>query len=800
MIGRNRPKTLHHLTVTQLRLGATCPRVHYFDAVWSRQHPGRPRRVSMLWKSGGAPAGGAMFHRGVERFTRLADGLPEVGAAIDHAGSAAELHRALGGVFTERCYDPALASKPVQFQRGFSDALFVYFEELANLAWSARAAGVATTEIVSHLFGDPRKAVDVTFDLGDGPAVRVTGIVDHVFYDWRKRRHRILDYKLTPSDRPDADLVQVSTYALMHDRQHGTKPDVAVYYLHPERRMVERTWEDVDAGRAAIYDALASMVAWEAFDEATGAGLRPPGDPSACGGCTWRRECERRLGPKADGERVLRWTQGFAAGREVDPPIAVHRPPDLDDEPAVELVEDAPTEEAPPETLAPLATPAGAALTAAPATEADAAPNAAADGLWVGADSAGAPFVVRPAVLNTHVAVVGAAGSGKTWMAKVIAEETVRNGIPVIAIDPQGDLVQFLTRRDLSEVPPELRAAAAAFHDRVEVRVFTPGTSHGNKLSIDPIRLPRPEDLAAIADPIRRAEEESTLIQACAASLVDLANVPGDRDGQETFLYLLLRGLPRERGVSLEDVQRYVRDPDLVGVTDPGSLVTDAQRRTLGMRLNAFVRGGKSSLFSGGTPLDLDAMVRPDQAARTPLNVIYLNALPGDAEKQYFVGRLAVEVYRWMIGRGSADSGGPRLLFYLDEARDYLPPTRKVAAKAPLLRLFTQGRKYGVGCLVCTQSPRSVDYNVFGNCSSKVIGRLESAQDVQRVKEWFTTERAPAWLDGRKGAEAGSFVGRWAEGRAEGVPFRARMLFSRHDGAWSPDRVEREVREARERR
>src|SRR4051795_677703 len=111
----------------------------------------------------------------------------------------------------------------------------------------------------------------------------------------------------------------------------------------------------------------------------------------------------------------------------------------------------------------------------------------------------------------------------------------------------------------------------------------------------------------------------------------------------------------------------------------------------------------------------------------------------------------------------SGSSGGARLLFYLDEARDYVPAgSRRPTAKEPLIRLFAQGRKYGVACLLCTQSPRSVDYNVFGNCSTKVIGRLESAQDAGRVAEWFAAAGpSPDWLRDRAGADSGTFVLRW---------------------------------------
>jgi hypothetical protein len=175
--------------------------------------------------------------------------------------------------------------------------------------------------------------------------------------------------------------------------------------------------------------------------------------------------------------------------------------------------------------------------------------------------------------------------------------------------------------------------------------------------------------------------------------------------------------------------------------------------------------------------------------------VVYLNALADDGQKQAVVAALAVEVYRWMVAAGGTP-GRPRLLFYLDEARDYVPAgAARPPAKGPLLRLFAQGRKYGVACLVCTQSPRSVDYNVFGNCSTKLIGRLESAQDVDRVRDWFAPQGPPpAWVAGRAGAEPGSFVGRWPgiPGPLDGKPFRSRALLTAHGGAWSPEQVARE--------
>jgi hypothetical protein len=603
--------------------------------------------------------------------------------------------------------------------------------------------------------------------------VRITGSIDHVYEDWRSGRHRVLEYKLTPPSPIHGDLMQVSAYALLHDRQHSTRPDVALFYLLPEHRVFEKSWNEVWNERDKVYDYIASLAAWESYDEHSRRGIKPPGDTSACAICPWAATCEARLGPKSEGEFVHDWEES-APGHE-EPETAVRAPEPLD-------IDDDESEEEP---------------TPAPSAASSRRAAAGEKGIVFGTAPGGATVVVPVSVLNTHVAVVGAAGSGKTWTAKVIAEEAIRNGVPVVAIDPQGDLVQFLALRSESDIPEAERPLYREFRERVEARIYTPGTSHGRRLSLNPIRLP---DRAALRerfpDPVRRDEEERAIVDAIASNLVRLAGIGGDTEAQTSLLFQLLLSSLDSGVAGLADVVDRLRDPELAGVSDPDALIKKSEREKLARRLNSHVLGPAATLFEGGEPLDMAAMIRPSTAGKIPLNVIYLNALTSDAQKHFFVATLASEIYRWMVTQLDA-RGGTNLLFYIDEARDYIPAGSSTPpAKQPLIRLFTQGRKYGVGCLLCTQSPRSVDYNVFGNCSTKLIGRLEAAQDVERVREWFTTGSAPEWLAGRKGAEKGSFIGRFAEGGpAEGTLLTSRTLFSIHEGAWSPDRVEREVRE-----
>ncbi|MBV8270535.1 MAG: DUF853 family protein [Planctomycetaceae bacterium] len=735
--------------------------------------------MTRLWKAGDVEAAcGSLFHGAVEAFNRRALDAPEVRAALDGDPDPRAIERRLRAFLNRNCVNlDALARKPPAQQQAFIRAVEIYMGELSDILGDALARGKPAGDVLDQLFGDRRRRVDVTFQVGpNGEPVRVVGVLDYVFYDWRTAHHRIIDYKLTPAGEPSNDLFQVALYAQMHNVQHRTEPDVGVLYLHPERLMVELTWEQVRGQRHKLFDLLASLAEWVRYDEASGSGLKPPGEPSYCPLCKWDKggACASRLGPKHEGRKFRHWIDSATRGSSpAEPVIGVH-------------ASDGPTRAW-----------AGEVDGNGPSGEEE-TPDALRIGTTVdGGRPVGLPLVALP----THVAVVGAAGSGKTWMAKVVAEEAIRLGIPVLAVDPQGDLVQFLRPAPESvRLSAEDRALRRAFLDRVEPRVWTPGSSHGRRLSLDPIRLAGRGELARIADPGRREEEWEGMLAVAAAQLVGLAKVGGETDSQQTFLLQVLRALASGAeglDMSLGALAAAASAPETVGLDDPDRLIRKSEREKLARKLNGLCVGPAAGLYGGGRRLDLDAMCRPDTPGRTPLNVIYLNALADDDQKHFFVAALAAEIYRWMITGLDAVPGRPSVLFYLDEARDYIPAgPAKPPAKAPLIRLFTQGRKYGVACLLCTQSPRSVDYNAFGNCSTKLVGRLESAQDLERVAEWFATGGpAPPWLSGRKGAEAGSFVGRWPEmpPELEGRAIRSRPLFSLHEGAWSPDRLEREI-------
>ena len=792
-----------HFTVSQVRVAASCPRILYFDALDSRRRELRTPRVTRIWERGvtESTAGGTLFHATVEKFNRLAGRGDQVRDIVRTSNSQQSLLQALMIYLQRECLNrDLLMRKSPEIIANFSRCIETYMSELADIIHYAKTIHKDPDEIVNQLFADMPKRVDVTFHLGpQRQPVHVTGRLDYVFFDWRSQRLRIVDYKLAPATHLNKDQFQVAIYALMYYHQHRYSCDAAVFYLHPHRYVEEMSWETVQAERHKVYNLLASMVEWSRYSEELAIGLRPPGDLAYCSGCQWRTRCTAELGPKHLGV-VVDWTPAADMDVEViaTVPPAITPEQIVAEEQASQLERELEEED---DTAVPLASDQ-ATTDSRPVTIPSLSDSRSSSALQLGLFSESKlPVVIPSQHLCTHTAVVGAAGSGKTWLAKVIAEEAILSGVPVLAIDPQGDLVQFLGRPadgEMATWPPELRERYRLFADQVETRIYTPGTSHAIRLRLNPIRLPRRDDLR-LESPERREEEYSGMIDSVAMNLVGLVSA-GKRslDAQQAIVGRILRALidssPRE-SMELSEIASALIEPESVGITDADHFIKKSERETLGRQINALAYGPLKKLFTGGVPLDIDQMRTPVTPGKVPLNIIYLNAL-SDAEKHAFLAALATEVYRWMCCAGG-DPKHPQLLFYLDEARDFLPAgASKPVAKMPVTRLFTQARKFGVGCMVCTQSPRSVDYNIFGNCSTKLIGRLETPQDSETVGKWFESEGPkPDWIRQRTGAIPGTFVGRWPEqpAHAAGQVLESRKLFSLHGGAWTPDRVESEV-------
>jgi DNA helicase HerA-like ATPase len=356
--------------------------------------------------------------------------------------------------------------------------------------------------------------------------------------------------------------------------------------------------------------------------------------------------------------------------------------------------------------------------------------------IFLGRQPGGEEVRVPYEALLRHAICLGNAGSGKTVTCKVYCEEFLRQGIPVIAVDPQGDIASLGQVADEAEVvakgtPAEVRHSYA---EKAEVVVWTPGSSLGVPLSVNPV-----------ATAFNPAEQGTDLLRErgfAAEALADLANF--DLRSAEGRTVTAILSLAMEQAATtgkllgglapllrfLETMPEELRDR--VSSVAEERLVEELVRR-----LRMLIIGSQSLLLTGGIPLDIDVLLGrgagPAASApgKTRLSVLYLNKLATERERQFFVGQVAQALYRWMLRNPQPK---PQVLFYIDEIAPYLPPVRKPVCKDALGLLFRQGRKYGVCCLAATQSPGDLDYKALGQISTWTLGRLVVRQDVKKVE------------------------------------------------------------------
>jgi len=384
------------------------------------------------------------------------------------------------------------------------------------------------------------------------------------------------------------------------------------------------------------------------------------------------------------------------------------------------------------------------------------------------------PIRIEPPDLLRHVAVFGATGSGKTYFAKSIVEEAVLAGVPALVFDVQGDLVQFA--QPAAHVPQNLVARQAAYTERAEVRIFTPASDAGLRVSLNPLRLPEP-DLNEDARAFCRS--------AIAENLLGSVTVPQAwRNLAREYIAQLLDAAPA--ALTLEELVERIRDPG--DLPKEPLLPKQHQRATLADQLRLLTDGTQRLLFRRGRRFEVADLVKPAQPGKVPLNVMWLNALGDVNAKRRFVSMVLSEVYAWMLRNPSQE---PQLLLYLDEVGPYMPSRGEPPSKSILRKIFHEGRKYGVCGLFCTQNFTDVDYKVIGQANTKVMGKVGSPQD----KDWARRNLAsakgfdPAAAAERLGgAEQGVFlVGSEALSPPQWV--KSRSLLVHHGSPWGEDEI-----------
>ncbi|MHA2397096.1 MAG: helicase HerA-like domain-containing protein, partial [Candidatus Thorarchaeota archaeon] len=352
-------------------------------------------------------------------------------------------------------------------------------------------------------------------------------------------------------------------------------------------------------------------------------------------------------------------------------------------------------------------------------------------------------FEISVDLLRRHGGVFGSTGSGKTVLSKAVLEEAAMQGIPVLAFDPQGDIASLMLPGDPEEltskgVPPK---RLKEYMDKVLVRVYTPASSKGLAISINPLKLP---DRKADQDDIIRLLDNSarTLVKV----LMKVAGLSRSWEGKSfAAIYELLRTIWEGEKTDVDELSELadllVADKETVGV-DLEPFMKFSERQTLATRIRSLTVGSSQLLFKEEGNIDFDHLTKPVNG-KTPINVIFLKTLRSEEEKHFFIAIVLNQLYSWMLRQGFTEK--PRMMIFQDEAAPFIPAgMRAPGPKETYLLLFRQARKYGIECLIATQSPKDIDYKAFEQFNTISSGRISSEQSLkvlERILEPIAGEK-----------------------------------------------------------
>jgi hypothetical protein len=368
--------------------------------------------------------------------------------------------------------------------------------------------------------------------------------------------------------------------------------------------------------------------------------------------------------------------------------------------------------------------------------------------------------------LLTHAVCVGMTGSGKTGLCLAMIEEALIDGVPVIAIDPKGDLgnlmltfpalaaSDFLPWVDPAQaqrdgVTVEQLAATTAERWRTglaasgqaperiarlraagDVDIFTPGSEAGLPLSmLRSMKAPPPSSLGD-------SDAWRDRIESAISGLLALVGIQADplRSREHVLLSQILDQAWRAgKDLALADLIIAVTKPPFsqVGVFDLETFFPAKERTELALTLNTLLASPSFAAWTKGQPLDIPQLLF--SANGKPRVAVMSIAHLGDAERMFFVTLLLQEIISWM--RTQPGTSSLRALIFMDEVTGYLPPTAAPPSKKPMMTLFKQARAFGVGMVVASQNPVDLDYKALSNAGTWCLGRLQTERDKARVIE-----------------------------------------------------------------
>jgi DNA helicase HerA-like ATPase len=292
-----------------------------------------------------------------------------------------------------------------------------------------------------------------------------------------------------------------------------------------------------------------------------------------------------------------------------------------------------------------------------------------------------------------HLGLIAQTGSGKTYLAGIIADELLRKGGTLVMLDPHADYV-FLSRNvdgkrnELSDRITVFRnPASTGRYGEAEVGKITPYEICFSDLDLDEVCLISgiSEHYANIVAGLQRALEE----------------LKGEKD---TFQ-------PDDLIEKLENAGKWKEQSVEAKVISGAKSAVKYLRRLA--RMQVFTNASTS----------IDQMLRPMH-----LSVVDLSGLD-DEVSDYIASRILSDIYE-RISDGEFEYP---VFVFVEEAHRFIPAEGGTYSGPIIKKIAAEGRKFGVFLIVITQRPSKIHSDALSQCNSQIIMRITNPQDQNAI-------------------------------------------------------------------
>lgn len=370
--------------------------------------------------------------------------------------------------------------------------------------------------------------------------------------------------------------------------------------------------------------------------------------------------------------------------------------------------------------------------------------------------------LLRSKDLTTHAVCLGMTGSGKTGLCISMLEEAALDNIPVIAIDPKGDISNMLltfeemtaekfkpwvsesearqkeiSLGDLAQSQATLWSKGIRqwgqteerikkIHESVDMRIYTPGSSSGIEVSL----------YSNFSAPEVSKADLPEIIENTVTSYLALVDKKVSEPGspEHSFLSEILSSYwSKGESLSFPDFIGAIMNPpfDKVGALNLESFFPKKERQGLALKFNAIYASPAFKTMSRGESLSIPKLLYGENG-RAQVSILSISHLD-ENERIFFVSQLLNQLVSWV--RKQTGTSSLRALLYMDEIYGYFPPLGNPPTKKPMLTLLKQARAQGLGVVLATQNPVDLDYKGLSNTGTWFIGRLQTEQDKERLLE-----------------------------------------------------------------